>query len=81
MEDDTIEQLKRLQDQWNKAEPQRANNGWTFNPPPYNPHGGCPNCGYCQHCGRGGGYYGRPYITCLSDNTAGSLGHGWSVTQ
>lgn len=26
-------------------------------------HGGCPSCGYCQHCGRGGHgvthYYGN----------------------
>lgn len=21
----------------------------------------CPNCGYCPHCGRGGGYFGVPY--------------------
>ena len=21
----------------------------------------CPNCGYCEHCGRGGGYIGRPW--------------------
>ena len=21
----------------------------------------CPNCGYCKHCGRGGGYWTQPY--------------------
>lgn len=23
---------------------------------------GCPNCGYCPHCGRGRWQYNRPYV-------------------
>jgi len=23
--------------------------------------GDCPNCGYCQHCGRSGSYWPQPY--------------------
>lgn len=23
--------------------------------------GSCPNCGYCPHCGRGGGWYPQPW--------------------
>jgi len=52
----------------------------------------CPNCGYCQHCGRGGGYMGptiypqtwpgypNPYIGDVPPITTGSGGTSRTVT-
>ena len=43
---------------------------------PYQPHpldfgGGCPSCGYCRSCGRGGRHAYTPYFTFTCSTQAG----------
>lgn len=46
--------------------------------PPTYPQKGCPNCGYCQHCGRGGNFPDPNKIWCGGDSGTGGMRLGTS---